>query len=142
MFGAAFDHFLTKGLGFEQRTSMHLRFDLRRLYTRIRHHRRKIWSGQEKLQLGSGPRKVIGWLNCDITDSDYDVDLIAAELPFIADQFSIIVAQQVFEHIEFDPVGLNFLRECRRILKPGGELWLSCPDLEIICNTYVTDRCA
>lgn len=141
MFGVIFDRILTKGLGFDPRTSMHLRFDLRRLYTRLRHHRKKVWTGHEKLHLGSGPRKVNGWLNVDITDSDFDVDLIAPELPFISDQFSVIIAQQLFEHIEFDPVGLNFLRECRRILKPGGEIWLSCPDLEILCNAYVKDRC-
>lgn len=140
MIGKFIDRLFVKG-GFDPRTSMYLRFDLRRLYTRIKHHGRQIRPDANKLHLGCGDRKVLGWLNCDITGSDFDIDLAASSFPFPSDYFTVIVAQQVFEHLEFDPVGIRFLAECHRILKPGGQIWLSCPDLEIMCSSYVRDRC-
>ena len=44
-------------------------------------------------------------------------------------------------HLEFDPVALNLLKECYRILKHDGEIWLSCPDLEKMCKAYLKDKC-
>jgi predicted SAM-dependent methyltransferase len=140
MLGAVVDRVLAVA-GFDQRTSMYLRFDLRRLYTRVRNHRHSIRQDRTKLHLGCGRRLVEGWLNCDIAGSQFDIDLAASTLPFVSDQFTTIVAQQVIEHLDFDPTGLRLLRECRRILQPNGEIWLSCPDLEKMCIAYVTDRC-
>ncbi|HWC99477.1 MAG TPA: methyltransferase domain-containing protein, partial [Candidatus Sulfopaludibacter sp.] len=96
----------------------------------------------DKLHLGCGWKHVKGWLNCDVTGSDIDLDLASPPFPFADGQFSVIVAQQVVEHLDYDPVLLNLLRELHRILKPGGRVWLSCPDLEIICRSYCQDRCA
>jgi len=127
--------------GFDPRTSSYLRFDLRRLYTRLRHHRRPISQNIPKLQLGAGRRSCKGWLNCDITASEFDIDLAVTPLPFTADQFTDIIAQQVIEHLEYDPVVLDLLRDCHRILRHGGRIWLSCPDLETMCRAYMTDRC-
>ena len=31
---------------------------------------------------------------------------------------------------------MPLLRELRRVLRPDGELWLSCPDMESICRSY------
>jgi predicted SAM-dependent methyltransferase len=140
MFGAFVDRALAAA-GFDQRTSMYVRFDLRRLYARVKHHHRQLKPDRTKLHLGCGQRVVTGWLNCDIAGSEFDIDLAASSLPFVSDQFTTIVAQQVIEHLEFDPAGLRLLRECHRILKPGGEIWLSCPDLEKMCLAYVSDRC-
>jgi predicted SAM-dependent methyltransferase len=127
--------------GFDPRTTMYLKFDLRRLYTRLKNHRRPLKQNLSKLHLGAGMRVVEGWLNCDITGSQFDVDLAATPLPFFADEFTDVVAQQVIEHLEFDPTVLELLQECHRMLRPNGRIWLSCPDLETMCNAYLTDRC-
>jgi predicted SAM-dependent methyltransferase len=140
MFGPLVDRTLG-ALGFDSRTSMYLKFDLRRLYARLRHHRRLVKKARTKLHLGAGERIVEGWLNCDVTGSQFDIDLAAATLPFVSGQFTVIIAQQVIEHLEFDPTALRFLRECHRILQPAGHIWLSCPDLEKMCVAYITDRC-
>lgn len=133
---AAFD-----ALGFDQRTARYLKFDLRRLYTRLRHHRRDLRQALPRLHLGCGGRKVSGWLNCDITGSDFDIDVAARHLPFDSDQFDVIVSQHVIEHLDFDPVGIRLIEECHRILRPAGRIWISCPDLEKMCAAYVQDRC-
>jgi SAM-dependent methyltransferase len=50
-------------------------------------------------------------------------NLLAKTLP--ADSFDAVIAQQVFEHL-YDPV--PHLEELRRVLKPGGVLFLSVPN--------------
>src|SRR5271170_3368624 len=91
--------------GFDPRTSMYLKFYLRRLYTRLKHHRRQLKHAYTKLHLGCGGSIIEGWLNCDVTGSDFDVDLAASTLPFLSNQFTVIVAKEVIEHLEFDPTG-------------------------------------
>ncbi len=140
MFGSFVDRAFGAA-GFDPRTSMYLKFDLRRLYARLKHHRRPVKPGQTKLHLGCGGSIIQGWLNCDITGSDFDIDLAASALPFVSEQFTVLVAKEVIEHLDLDPAGLRLLRECHRILKPDGEIWLTCPDLEKLCVAYVTDRC-
>lgn len=81
-----------------------------------------------------------GWLNCDIADSDFNVDLAASPLPFSDQSFSYVVAQHLIEHLEYDPTLLELLKELHRILRPGGCIWLSCPDLEAVCNAYARDK--
>lgn len=49
------------------------------------------------------------------------------ECNFADEEFDAVTAWQVFEHLE-DPRAT--LRECRRILKPGGALVLSMPNIE------------
>lgn len=80
-------------------------------------------------------------MNCDIVGSDYDVDLAAVPLPFPDCCFTDIVSQHTIEHLEYDPVVLSLFADCFRMLKPGGKVWFSSPDLEKICAAYVQDRC-
>ncbi|MCB1491004.1 MAG: class I SAM-dependent methyltransferase [Rhodobiaceae bacterium] len=49
-------------------------------------------------------------------------------IPFPDDHFDVIVSNQVFEHIDDPP---PYLREIRRVLKPGGRFLALFPDREI-----------
>lgn len=132
---------LGAALRLDQRTVSGLKFDLQRALTRWRYHRRQYRPQQTKLHLGAGSRTVDGWLNSDIVCSEYDVDLASTPLPFPDRHFTDIVSQHTIEHLDYDPQLLALFSECFRILKPGGKVWFSCPDLEKICLAYVSDKC-
>lgn len=114
-----------------------LRFDARRLGVRVRQlFRRPVASGSDRLHFGCGSRRVAGWLNVDLRGSDLDVDL-TCPLPWRDAQFSAVVGQHVIEHLELQRELLPLLRELRRVCRPGAEVWLSTPDLEVVCRSYL-----
>ena len=51
-----------------------------------------------------------------------------------------IVSQHVIEHLELFGELLPLLSELRRVLRPGGQIWLSCPDMAKICRLYLDGR--
>jgi len=114
-------------------------FDLLRLRARVLSSVRRPPSQSRRLHLGCGARKIPGFLNVDIRDSDFDVDLASRSLPFRDASFDVIVSQQVIEHLHIGTELSPLLRELSRILAPGGEAWLSCPDMEQICRSYLAD---
>jgi predicted SAM-dependent methyltransferase len=96
--------------------------------------------GHPKLHLGAGGRNVAGWLNVDLRGSDYDVDLGSGRLPWRADSFDCVVSEHTIEHLELRTELLPLLSELSRVIRPGGEIWLSCPDIEKICRSYIDHR--
>jgi predicted SAM-dependent methyltransferase len=121
------------------RTKLLLRFDYLRF--KARHFgNRKSLHNICKLHLGCWNRKIDGWLNVDVTNSDYDVDLACGVLPFPSDHFTVIASQHVIEHLEMRLELIPLLRECNRVMKKGGEIWLSCPDMGKVCRGYGTDK--
>lgn len=54
-------------------------------------------------------------------------DIEAGPLPFPDDSFDCVLCNEVFEHLRIDP--LAALGELRRVLRPGGLLLLSTPNL-------------
>jgi SAM-dependent methyltransferase len=114
--------------------------DLRR--EAVRRHPRLVdlRSDQQLLHLGCGSRRVEGWLNVDLENADVLVDLGAGELPFPSDHFRAVVSQHLVEHLEPDCQLRPLLAEIRRVLKPGGRLWLSTPDLQKVCCAYLEGR--
>ena len=128
--------------GLSPRTTRLLLFDLLRLRARVLRGRRRVNPPSERLHLGSGARIVPGWLNVDIWGSQCDVDLAAGRLPWPDAVFTAVVSQHVIEHLELQTQLLPLFRELRRVVRPGGELWLSCPDMEKVCRSYVEDRAA
>lgn len=121
---------------------MLMEFDLARLRARAKHppNGKKIAAPSDRLHLGCGARLVKGWLNVDVSSSDYDIDLAAGALPWQDAAFSVICSQQVIEHLELDSELLPLLHELYRVAKPDAELWVSCPDLERVCNSYNEDK--
>jgi len=81
------------------------------------------------LQLGCGTRPIDGATNHDLykhhdyVDVAWDLDII--HWPWKEEQFDRVIALDVMEHLRQDV--RQWLDECWRILKPGGELVLRLP---------------
>lgn len=84
-----------------------------------------------KWHFGCGRRRVKGWRN---TDAEID---LRQPLPWADKSCEVAVGQQVFEHLHLEQHGIPFLRELRRVIRPGGHLWLAVPDMRKICKAYL-----
>lgn len=82
-----------------------------------------------KLHLGCGDKKLEGWLNVDLHDSDHDCDI--RKLPFEDNSADEIMAIHVCEHFYITQI-LDILKEWYRVLKPGGTMALELPCLDKI----------
>lgn len=124
---------------FRQRTLVMIYFDLLRLRTRwlMRLKRKRPLS--LKLHLACGHRHIEGWLNVDVRGSDFDVDLAAGRLPWKNESFACVMSQHLIDDLEIEHELIPLFREIKRVLKPGGELWLSTPDMASICRSYMED---
>jgi SAM-dependent methyltransferase len=62
-------------------------------------------------------------------------------IPFASETFDVVYHSHVLEHIDREGAP-GFLRECRRVLRPGGTLRVVVPDLESLTRRYlaVVDR--
>ena len=122
-----------------------LRWDLTKLKARfqtksmLKTYLKKQGSFPAKLHFGSGKKKVNGWLNIDITNSDINVDFSKASLPLPNNYFESIVSQHVIEHLELKRELEPMLIELYRILKVDGFIYLSCPCIKKICESYIND---
>ena len=90
------------------------------------------------LNLGCGSRFHKDWINIDIQSQSEFV--IAHDLkngiPFGDHEFNMVYHSHVLEHIPKDEA-IKFLKECVRVLKPGGVLRIAIPDLEKITRKYL-----
>lgn len=87
-----------------------------------------------KLQIGGGYHTLDGWLNGDLIAGDIYLNA-TKRFPFPDESVDYIFAEQFIEHLDFEE-GLLCLRECYRVLKNGGNIRLSTPDLEALCSLY------
>lgn len=103
--------------------------------TRISHYIHK--HSVRKLQLGSGPTQLTGWLNTTLLPFNSATVYLDATQPFpIPDRsFDYVFSEHMIEHLPFE-AGQHTLRESYRILKPGGILRLATPDLAQIMKLY------
>jgi predicted SAM-dependent methyltransferase len=110
-----------------------MKFDILRLQARCRAIDGNLIPATDRLHLGCGDRVVQHWLNVDVSNSDHDVDLLAKRLPWATNTFNVIVSQHLIEHLDMNTELIPLMAELRRILKPMGEAWLSCPNLAAVC---------
>ena len=94
-----------------------------------------------KLNLGSHSKKIKGeYVNVDglaIENVDVVHNLTEYPYPFEDDSIEEILMVEVLEHISWRET-VNVLRECRRILKPGGKFHIQVPDCESMMKAYFT----
>jgi len=89
-----------------------------------------------KLHLGSGRTRLEGWLHSDLepTGSDCIKLDMARPFPFPDNAFQYIASEHSIEHIKYEE-GKHALKECWRVLAPGGLLRISTPDLSLLAAT-------
>jgi predicted SAM-dependent methyltransferase len=88
-----------------------------------------------KLHLGCGRKKLEGWLNCDLHDSDWDMDI--RDLPFADNSVSEIMAIHVCEHFYRHEL-TNVMVEWHRVLKVGGKIALELPCLDRVLSHFMS----
>ena len=98
------------------------------------------WAGERvQLNIGSGQRPFPKpWINID-AQAKWQPDIVAdgACLPMIQDgQAQCIVLHQVLEHYGCGESG-GLIRECHRILRPGGSLLVFVPDMKALAKAWL-----
>ncbi|MHC4248418.1 MAG: class I SAM-dependent methyltransferase [Planctomycetota bacterium] len=96
-----------------------------------------------KLHLGAGPDYLLeGWLNTDVNPvHSRGVAYVDARkpLPFPDGTFDYVQSEHMIEHLTY-PEGLAMLRECFRVLKPGGRIRTATPDLRVFVDLFGPER--
>lgn len=92
------------------------------------------------INLGSGHWKFDGWVNVDI-DAESQPDVLAdlsAGLPFQDGVADFMHTEDFIDQLELEGARA-FLRECHRILKPGGVIRVLTPDVHQLCRMYINE---
>jgi predicted SAM-dependent methyltransferase len=93
-----------------------------------------------KLNLGCGSDKRIGYINIDVREEvnpDLKLDLEKEMLSSFGDEtIDEIIAKDFIEHLSFRRVEA-FVKDCYRVLKKGGKIYIQTPDLEAIAEKVI-----
>lgn len=133
----------------------------------MKHNLHEKWDMPKRLNLGCGPNAPAGWVNIDgswnawmsnhthvrkaltifgIVSKNNSgaqwsvrplVHDLTKPLPFAENTVSVIYGAHVLEHLYLADAK-KLLRECRRVLVPGGVVRLVVPDLHSVVKTYLT----
>jgi predicted SAM-dependent methyltransferase len=92
------------------------------------------------LNLGCGVRYIKTWTNVDFIKTGPEVIAcnFLQKIPFNDAAFDVVYHSHVLEHFSKED-GKNFIKECHRILKPGGVIRIAIPDLERIVKEYLAN---
>lgn len=90
------------------------------------------------LNLGCGSRFHPSWVNVDIVSTGPGVIAhdLSQGIPFADETCDVVYHSHVLEHLRRSDAE-RFMRDCFRVLRPGGILRVAVPDLERICRTYL-----
>ena len=100
-------------------------------------------SGAVHLHLGCGPKYLSGFVNVDgnlLRKRDVWLDLRNG-LPFSSGSIASIYSSHVFEHFYAEELAA-LLRECHRVLAPGGFLRAVVPDMRAAARAYLSGDAA
>jgi predicted SAM-dependent methyltransferase len=93
-------------------------------------------AGARKLHVGCGPALLDGWINADRDPIEGAVVLDATQpLPFPDGCIGYVFSEHFIEHLDYRE-GERFLRECFRVLAPGGVVRTATPDLRFLVELY------
>lgn len=95
--------------------------------------------GNVCLHVGAGGVRLEGWLNTDILPHLSPLFLDATRrFPIRDNSVSYIFGEHFIEHVPRREA-LAFLNESFRVLRPGGVLRISTPDVEALARAYLND---
>jgi predicted SAM-dependent methyltransferase len=124
------------------------------LYRTFRRLRRKIagvdkklvkrYLGQQKirkLHIGSGGHIIDGWLSSDLFPASRHVLHMDATktYPFDDETFDYVFSEHMIEHVSYEK-GQHMLKECFRVLKDGGKIRISTPDLSFLISLCQSEK--
>lgn len=81
------------------------------------------------------------WINLDYEPTHPSIKKanLLEKLPFLDNACDVVYSSHFLEHIPKSTVPM-FLKECNRILKSGGKIRLVLPDLQNLCQEYLSSR--
>ena len=90
------------------------------------------------LNVGCGGRYAKTWTNIDCFDGNpYVINCdLSKGIPFASESFDVVYHSHLLEHFNRGEGG-RLLKECFRVLKPGGIIRVAVPDLEQIVRQYL-----
>lgn len=89
-----------------------------------------------KLHLGCGRVIIPGWQNLDFHPEPGAIRCdLSKPLPYPDASVDLIFSEHFIEHLTREQ-GVALLKECRRVLKPGGAVRISTPDLDTLVDAY------
>ena len=90
------------------------------------------------LNLGCGSKTHPDWINVDFIQGQADIISynLLNKLPFEDKSIKYIYHSHLLEHFS-ESDGINFTKECHRVLQNGGILRIVLPDLENIIRCYI-----
>ena len=94
-----------------------------------------------RLQLGCGANLLPGWLNTDRGAHAAGATYLdaARAFPIPDESFDRVFCEHLIEHLDRES-GAAMLAECARILRPGGRIRVSTPDLAVIARLLEAGR--
>lgn len=107
-----------------------------------------VRKGDGKIKLNVGSCQTMfhhGWQNLDVLDlgpwaQQYGYQFVRCDLraglPYQTGTVDLLFAHHVLEHLSYEE-GLQFLRDCRRVLKPGGAMRLAVPNAKVLIGKYL-----
>ncbi len=90
-----------------------------------------------RLNLGCGKDFRDGFINIDMfSDNPYVIYMDIRKLEFEDNSVDMILASDILEHFSHREID-NILAEWARVLRPGGEIVVRCPNLKLQIDAYV-----
>ena len=93
---------------------------------------------ERKLQLGAADKPLPEWLNTDLHDyGRRDIVFLDARrrFPLPDASFELVYSEHMLEHLTYGD-GQRCLRECLRVLRPGGTIRIATPSLQRLAELY------
>jgi len=114
-------------------------FKIKEFHTKIRVKKIIKEEREIKIDVGGGDFKRDGWFTLDL---NYQSDLVwdlRKRLPFPNNSVDYIYTSHTLEHFYFKEI-IFLLKECYRVLKPGGILRIAVPNARIYINAYYENK--